>query len=626
MGLVGNLEDLGLGDILQIVSLARKSGVLNLSSGEVKGKIIFKDGLVVSALNSEIKRNCGLMLVESRVINQLQLERVLAEAKRAGESGIVIKDFISERFKLPREKIDQVISREVEDVVFSFFTWPEGSFSFELMEVDGEIRSLKNPWRQFVLDMGLSPQYLAMEGARLQDERKRKEMGPAVGPLPGEEGRETKDREFKQEPSHPEADFSSVADFIEKHEAGLEPGAPKAAAEPGIEERAAVIEQPPLIPSGEKPAEQRPGRQVIVAIDDEPLMLAAISRRFADKGFQVERYSEPVPALKRIQELHKRGLIPIVIADLIMEAAFDQNLLGGLEILKEVRKFDRQIPCILITDYENQSAQKQAEKLAVNFFFFKPKSSQIDESFSNPELVNFLQLLESAVNALGKTLPGAEIQEKAAPTDELFDLVEELKKELGEEDFTVPEMGEEKKSRGLGMLRSMIAELNDPSSNGQMTLLVLRFASELMNRAVIFVVTKNQVAGLGQFGIQLNGRDPEKHVRKMRIPLDEPSIFQEVMQKRIPLKKKLKTNKWNQYLIERLGGKEPKEVFVAPIITSGKVAAIIYGDNAPEEKEIGDTESLEIFLVQVGLAMEKALLERRLRELRREESPREDLS
>jgi len=44
MGLVGSLEDLGLGDILQIVSLARKSGVLNLSSGEVKGKIIFKDG------------------------------------------------------------------------------------------------------------------------------------------------------------------------------------------------------------------------------------------------------------------------------------------------------------------------------------------------------------------------------------------------------------------------------------------------------------------------------------------------------------------------------------------------------------------------------------------------------
>jgi hypothetical protein len=41
--------------------------------------------------------------------------------------------------------------------------------------------------------------------------------------------------------------------------------------------------------------------------------------------------------------------------------------------------------------------------------------------------------------------------------------------------------------------------------------------------------------------------------------------------------------------------------------------AILYGDNLPEKRPIGDTEALEIFLSQAGLAMEKALLERRLR-------------
>jgi len=103
MGLVGNLEDLGLGDILQIVSLARKSGVLNLSAGEVKGRIIFKDGLVVSALSSEIKRNFGLMLVQQGVLNQGQLEQVVQEAKKGGENAIVIKNFVEEKFKVPRE-------------------------------------------------------------------------------------------------------------------------------------------------------------------------------------------------------------------------------------------------------------------------------------------------------------------------------------------------------------------------------------------------------------------------------------------------------------------------------------------------------------------------------------------
>jgi len=163
----------------------------------------------------------------------------------------------------------------------------------------------------------------------------------------------------------------------------------------------------------------------------------------------------------------------------------------------------------------------------------------------------------------------------------------------------------------------MINELNDPGSSGQITLLILRFAAELMNRAVIFLVAKKQLAGLGQFGIVLDGADPQKQVRQIRIPLNAPSIFREALQKRMPLKKSLKNTKWNEYLVQGMGGKTPKEVFVAPIIAGGKIPAVLYGDNVPEEKEIGDTESLEIFLAQAGLAMEKALLERRLREMGR---------
>jgi hypothetical protein len=47
---------------------------------------------------------------------------------------------------------------------------------------------------------------------------------------------------------------------------------------------------------------------------------------------------------------------------------------------------------------------------------------------------------------------------------------------------------------------------------------------------------------------------------------------------------------------------------------------MLYGDNLPELKPIGDTESLEIFLGQAGIAMEKALLQRRLQDQARGES------
>ncbi|NIQ09660.1 MAG: diguanylate cyclase, partial [candidate division Zixibacteria bacterium] len=56
-----------------------------------------------------------------------------------------------------------------------------------------------------------------------------------------------------------------------------------------------------------------------------------------------------------------------------------------------------------------------------------------------------------------------------------------------------------------------------------------------------------------------------------------------------------------------------KDIFIGPIMSEGNVVAIIYGDNLPEQKPVGDTESFEIFLSQAGMAMERALLERRLK-------------
>ena len=49
MSLVGSLEDLGLGDIFQIVSLSRKSGLLLLRSDQGDSRIVFRDGLVRAA-------------------------------------------------------------------------------------------------------------------------------------------------------------------------------------------------------------------------------------------------------------------------------------------------------------------------------------------------------------------------------------------------------------------------------------------------------------------------------------------------------------------------------------------------------------------------------------------------
>ncbi|MBI3753320.1 MAG: DUF4388 domain-containing protein [Deltaproteobacteria bacterium] len=167
-------------------------------------------------------------------------------------------------------------------------------------------------------------------------------------------------------------------------------------------------------------------------------------------------------------------------------------------------------------------------------------------------------------------------------------------------------------SPGLSLLRSMIFELQNPHSSSEITLLILRFASELMNRAVLFIVKRDTIEGLGQFGVVLKQGDPNRKIKGIKISPAEESIFREVFLKKMTVKKKLEHIPMHEYLVKELGYEWPAEVFLAPLLVSGKVAALLYGDNAPEEKPIGDTESLEIFLAQAGIAMERALLERRL--------------
>ena len=162
----------------------------------------------------------------------------------------------------------------------------------------------------------------------------------------------------------------------------------------------------------------------------------------------------------------------------------------------------------------------------------------------------------------------------------------------------------------------MLAELNNPTLGGGIVLLVLRFAGEFMSRAVIFSVREDRITGLGQFGIMAKNADAL--VRDMCIPCHEPSLFSQALDSHLPAILKPGESPWDSYLFDRIGGK-PAEVFVGPIISGGKVVAILYGDTLPEGKQFPHMDSLEIFLSQAGIAIEKALLERRLEEMNVEE-------
>jgi hypothetical protein len=176
----------------------------------------------------------------------------------------------------------------------------------------------------------------------------------------------------------------------------------------------------------------------------------------------------------------------------------------------------------------------------------------------------------------------------------------------------------ESPQKEISTLRSMFDELRFPTATSEVTLLILRYASEVVNRAVLFMVKKDEVRGLGQFGIELKGRSADQVVRNIKIPLNKPSLFMTVIENRRSYLGPPEPNECNNYLANELGGVQPEMMLAIPLVVDNKVALVVYGDNLPDRHPIRGVDTLEIFMNQAGMALEKALLEKRIAELQKE--------
>ncbi len=226
-------------------------------------------------------------------------------------------------------------------------------------------------------------------------------------------------------------------------------------------------------------------------------------------------------------------------------------------------------------------------------------------------LMEGTRILDEKRKGMPKAAPAArETSEAALP-------MPHVSYEPAKEEFRT-RIEKEAPSKQISTLRSMFDELRFPTATAEVTLLILRYASEVVNRAVLFMVKKDEVRGLGQFGIELEGQSADQVVRNIKIPMDQPSLFLSVIESRRSFLGPPEQNESNKYLLNELGGMQPDSVMAIPLVVDGKVALIVYGDNLPDKKPIRGMDTLEIFMNQAGMALEKALLEKRLAEYQKE--------
>jgi len=136
----------------------------------------------------------------------------------------------------------------------------------------------------------------------------------------------------------------------------------------------------------------------------------------------------------------------------------------------------------------------------------------------------------------------------------------------------------------------------------------MRYAAQIVNRGVLFIVRSHEIAGIGQFGVHLPGtaQSSAERVRATAIPRSEPSILRHVLDSRETYRGPMKRTGWNEFLIQQLGGEHPGEVVVVPMVMQNDVRIIFYGDNLPGKERIGPIEGVEFMMAEAARQMEKA--------------------
>jgi len=639
LSLLGRLEDLSLPDIVQIVFLSRRTGVLEIIDGRGRHSVIFKQGLIVSASSPEIP-DLGSYLLRSGVVE----EQMMSVARQAEQSGVPIGSALLEMNVLQEEDLARALREMIQTVVTPLLSSRDGEFNFILSDSISPLEMEYEPERLFK-EGGISPsRILGTEGEKIkplkgleESMRAGRELlrggstptassAPAEVPMPA--GRPIEERPVVE--SSAGEGFTAIEEdpFDLAGEESGSPGLDSLISSEGEDDLPATIEQPRpedfpteeafpgeaepfgvpaeiaqvAAPPAQVPREQSrvriteerlpaagPFERNILLFQRDPLVRVAAKRAFARKGMHLFQFGSIQDTRSAAGELLRNNKFFVSFLDLSGEGEDTTQLLQG------IKKRNHRLPVVVVDGEADLRRRHNLLKAGADLYLTKPSEAHLQPSLAEEQLSMFSdELVLFADRAFDdwKRLTGdTSVQDAGRAIYEIAD--------------------NEKKSRGLDVLKQLINELTNPNDMSQVSAIILRLAAEYVDRGLLFAAGTVHFVGLGGFGITGDGSDMSERGRLLRLPRHEAGVLEDVVASRTPHRGKLRRLPGNVRLLESLGSAQPTEVVVLPLVDKDQIVGVLYGDNAEHRAPIDNTQGLEIFLAEAGFALHNALIANR---------------
>jgi len=621
VSLLGRLEDLSLTDIVQIVYLSRRTGVLEIVDDRGRHTVLFRQGLVVNASSPEHPD-----LLAYLVARDLIPEAAVPGLRQMEENGIPYGTAAVEMNVIKASDLGNAIHERIVSVVAPLLQSREGEFNFILSDHIGPLDVEYDPDTIFK-EGGFPPQKIVgtADGEKLKPLRGLEEslkvgkallrsasapeapsptldlgLGQArppelalvpddnVLPFPSLEERDEQafapvpdDEPFPDEP-RPKEEVRTE-----------EPVMSESALNESVSRESGLGESVPRAPSSRKSGQFKVSGGLIeiespdatyrnvVLFERNPLIRVAARRAFGKKGVKIAQFGTIEDARTAIGDFIRANTFFVTFLELD----------GNADVLmQQLKRKNPKLPVVVVDAEADMRRRHDLLRRGADLYLTKPSPARLQPGLAEEELSLFADEMvlfaERAFQQWEQYTGG-------------FD------PDAGKRFYETAE--KENIDRSFGLLKQLINELSNPNDIGEVSATILRLSAEYLDRGALFIAGDDEFTGVAGFGVTGPGEEMAARVQSMRISRAMPSILGDVAASGEVHRGKMRRTAANVQLIDGLGGLLPTEVVALPIMHARRTIGILYGDNAANRAPIDTMTGLEIFLSQAGYAFGNAV-------------------
>lgn len=588
MSFTGDLAQLPIVDVIQLIHSTRKSGTLTVQGQRGKSHLAFSDGCLVSANHLNNSLRIGQILVENKFITPEELDKSLLEQKTAGGAHKPLIRILIEEGSLKREDAYKGLETLMEMTVVEALTWTNGTFSMDLDYID-----ISDEYRYFPVtlhqEMLLNSQQILMEALRIYDERMRD--GTLENVFSSEAADSEKDVSFSED-----GNITVTADMLgldaldtlsqkipdrffrledkdhsEEHRRIIADelfGLPK----DKQDELCSFLTQISLQPSPVKQS-TLPGALSIAVImfSHDTFMKYALSTICKNRNHVVFTTDDDVSLDLFIDQSFSRGHMPILVVDdpVYIGEGYEERTASMLQEKRE--KHPRISILQLSSSPEDQALQPEALEEGSTAILPRPVLGDRSDTFVT-KITNLLLAFRSVLD----------------------------------KSFVQPERLAARK------LKEAIATLTTLSEPREVAFELLSFTSSFFERAVTLVAGSVEMIVEKGIGVTAKKSSGPTGPLMFRVPLGQQSVFDDVIEKQSLFYGHCSDSVLENHLYTAISAPRSPKILVLPLMMPGKVIALIYADFGQLAPTPVLIEHLDILSRVAGLVLDKSYHQKRL--------------